>query len=314
MLSSRRRAIIMRTESPLANSVILEAFARTRLLLERSRITDAAIEAEVLVRLAVRKDRARYFASLQEPLGAEQSTALDELVQRRLGGEPLGYIVGSREFYGMDFQVDSRVLIPRPETELLVDLALGFLAERKAALRSECGTGGRSPVTVADVCTGSGAVGIAIAASAQDVRVIATDISADAIDVAAANATAHSVLDRVELRLGDLLGPIPEALDLIVVNPPYIPSANWEALPSDVKMEPRMALDGGDDGLDIFRNLLKQGANRLAPNGAMFVELMPEQIENADRAARKLFEKAVVGSMQDLSGNPRVLTIQKGGK
>ncbi len=303
----------MRTESPSANSVIREAFTRTRSMLERSAIIDAAIEAEVLVRLVVGMDRVRYFASLQEPIGAEQSTALDEFVQRRLRGEPLAYIVGSREFYGMDFQVDSRVLIPRPETELLVDLALGFLSDREAALRSEYGTGGKSPVTVADVCTGSGAVGIAIAAKAPDIRVIATDISADPIDVAAANATAHSVLDRVELRLGDLLGPIPEVLELIVANPPYIPTENWEALPPDVKMEPRVALDGGEDGLEVCRRLLKQAADRLVPGGAMFVELMPEQIDSAMGVAARLFEDAAVGSISDLSGDSRVLKIQRGG-
>ncbi len=303
----------MRTESPSANSVIREAFTRTRSMLERSAIIDAAIEAEVLVRLVVGMDRVRYFASLQEPIGAEQSTALDEFVQRRLRGEPLAYIVGSREFYGMDFQVDSRVLIPRPETELLVDLALGFLSDREAALRSEYGTGGKSPVTVADVCTGSGAVGIAIAAKAPDIRVIATDISADPIDVAAANAIAHSVLDRVELRLGDLLGPIPEVLELIVANPPYIPTENWEALPPDVKMEPRVALDGGEDGLEVCRRLLKQAADRLVPGGAMFVELMPEQIDSAMGVAARLFEDAAVGSISDLSGDPRVLKIQRGG-
>ena len=234
-------------------------------------------------------------------LSANQSIDLQTIVDRRLSGEPLAYIVGQREFYGLTLEVDSHVLIPRQETELLVDIVLEHLAR----------SGLRDPV-VADVGTGSGAIALAVATHADGIRVAATDISEDALEVARRNAVSHGLSDRIEFVHGDLLASLEGPIDVVVSNPPYIPSSELRDLAVEVRREPRIALDGGDDGLDPLRRLLSQSAAMLAPGGMVVVELMPGQMDNALRLAIETFGRDVeAASRKDLMGNERALVVRR---
>jgi len=277
---------------------LAESYVAARERLAGAGVMDAALEAEVLHRHAMQTDRVRFFANLQEEVEATELHSLDSLLGRRLGGEPLPYITGEREFYGLAFFVDARVLVPRQETELLVDLALKAVARAKPD----------RPV-IADAGTGSGAIAVALATHLPDAMVYATDMSEDALAVAARNCERHGVADKVRLLHGDLLAPLPEKVDIIVSNPPYIPSGQIETLPEDVRREPRMALDGGVDGLELVRRLLSQTSRQLQPGGTLVFELMPEQAEAAMGMARQAFPNAAVSFEKDLLGLPRAVVV-----
>jgi release factor glutamine methyltransferase len=288
-------------------STIQEIFVRTRNALMASGINDSDIEAEVLVRHLLSMDRSQYFASLSDIVTSENSDKLNIFVKMRLAGEPLAYITGIREFYGLEFEVNRNVLIPRQETELLVDLALEYISNREK--------NGQSLVsTVADVCTGSGAVGVALAVNCPSARIYATDISQAAIEVAKQNALTHKVADRVSFVQNDLMDGVQDPYDLILSNPPYIPHGMLDTLDIEVRNEPRIALDGGSDGLEIFRRLIEQSGTMLHGFGALMVELMPEQMDVALELARETFPNAEVGYTEDLAGNARALTVYSGGQ
>ena len=296
----------MYPETSTNSATIQDLFVRTRNALIASGIDDPDIESEVLVRHVLGLDRTRYFATLTDPVVPNVSKDLFRLVKARLAGEPLTYLTGMREFYGLEFAVTRDVLIPRQETELLVDLALEYISFRRVH--------GPGPVSsVADVCTGSGVVGVSLAVSCPDIQVTATDISEAALKVAERNAQAHDVADTVHFVQSDLMGGTPGPFDLILSNPPYIPTVMLDTLAVEVRNEPRMALDGGTDGLEIFRRLLEQSRASLHGCGALMVELMPEQMDTALELARETFPNAEVGYAEDMAGNPRTLTVFSGG-
>ena len=262
-------------------------------------VLEADIEAEVLVRHVLDTDRAGYFASIGEAMPPSSQAMLDGTVQRRASGEPLAYILGRREFYGLDFVVNASVLVPRQETELLVDAALdhlGYLASRR--------------LRVADVGTGSGAIAVALAHHLPDATVYATDSSAEALAVANLNRDRHGVSGRLKLLLGDLLAPLPSAVDVIVSNPPYLRTAQIPSLAPELQWEPSTALDGGADGLAIIGRLLTQAPGRLAPDGALFVEIDPPQVECVMSMARSAMPDSEVFFLSDLMGLPRVVGIR----
>ncbi len=269
--------------------------------LRSSGVTDAELEAEALLRHALGLDRAGYFAALQEPVSADLAAAAEGYAARRAGGEPLAYITGVREFYGLEFAVDERVLVPRQETELLVDLALGAYAGREG-----------ERVVIADVGTGSGAIAVALASRLTGAVVYATDVSAGALEVAGANAERHGVAERVRLLCGDLLTPLPERADVIVSNPPYVPTDELAALPRDVRQEPTLALDGGWNGTEVITGLLEQARGRLRPGGSLFVEVAPEQRGGVTRMAARCFPGADVGVIRDAAGQFRALCVRLG--
>ena len=237
------------------------------------------------------------------PVAVERTRAL---VSRRLGGEPLAYIVGTREFYGLSLRVDERVLIPRQETELLVEIAL----EKLSGLE-KTGRRGRLPLAI-DVGTGSGAIAIALAANARrSVRVIAADVSGDALALARRSAAALGRADEMGFVRCDLLTAIREGVDLIVSNPPYIPSADMAGLQAEIKREPSIALDGGADGLDVFRRLARQAGRRLAPGGTLIAELSPELMDAAESIAAALIPRARrISRREDLFGDERALVVE----
>ncbi len=259
-------------------------------------IATARLDAELLLAFTLGRERIALYTHFDQPLAPEELTRFRELIKRRLAGEPVAYLVGRKEFRSLDLAVDARVLVPRPDTETLVDVALALLSPFGAAT---------SPPRVVDVGTGSGAIAIAIAVARPDVIVEAVDVSPEAAEVAAANARRHA--PKVEVHVGDLLSPTQGPLDLVVSNPPYIPSADIAGLSIDVKREPRLALDGGPDGLAVVRKLVPAARERLVSGGALAIEIGAGQ---ADDTA-SLFLAAGFTDIQktkDLAGVERVVS------
>jgi len=256
----------------------------------------------LLVRHATGLDRAAFFRDGDRLLTAEEQSALERLAERRLAREPLAYILGEREFYRLTFVVDQRVLIPRPETETLVDLALAW-----ARRRSSDGYG----LTLADIGTGSGCIAVALAIHLPRGRIIATDRFRDALDVALQNAQRHGLLERIDLRRGDLLEPLVEPVDAIVANLPYVAESEAQSLAPEIREhEPPMALFAGPGGLDLQRRLIQTAPTHLPPRGALFVELHPDQAEILRRLAEQVFPKATLSVHKDLAGLLRVLSVE----
>ncbi len=266
--------------------------------LQRSGISDSALEAEVLLRHVLQHDRARFYASLQDTMGVEDLERVQELTRRRIAREPLAYITGHREFYGLDFLVSPGVLIPRQETEMLVEGALGFANNWQS-----------EDISIADVGTGSGAIAVAIAANLPGARVFAIDCSAEALAIASRNCQRRRVPDRVTLLQGDLLAPLTQAVDLIVSNPPYIATDLLSRLAPEVQCEPQTALDGGEDGLEIIRRLFKQSTSKLKEGGQLIMEISPEQLISVKSIAQENFPQASITHINDLLGLPRCVIV-----
>ena len=264
-------------------------------LLMKSGSPDSRLEAEILLRHVLKIGRATMFSNLENILDSKQENDIAELVQRRLANEPLSYITGTREFYSLDFQITSAVLIPRQETETLVDEVIKIAKE--------------NPLKIVDVGTGSGAIAIALAVNLPLAKIIATDISVDALHVAESNTKMNEVFSRINLKQGNLLDVLDEKVDVIVSNPPYIPSNQIEHLQPEVKKEPHIALDGGSDGLEYIRKLIGNCSEKLNNNGHIFIEIDPSQSEEVLKIADTHFPDARTAIIKDLSQNNRVLSI-----
>ena len=261
---------------------------------------DSRLEAEVLLRCVLGWDRARFFASLRDPVDEVAASRVDALLRRRAVREPLAYIVGRREFYGLDFHVDPRVLVPRPETELLVDAVREYAVRRRAD----------GAISICDVGTGSGAIAVALATHLPRATVYATDSSPGALEVAARNVGRHGVSDRVRLVGCDLMHGLTDPVDVIVSNPPYVRSAEIPALQREVRWEPRAALDGGPDGMAVMRRLFASAPSYLRPGGLMAVEIDPRQRNAALATAKAAFTAATVICADDLAGRPRAIVLE----
>lgn len=277
---------------------ILEVLDWTAGRFEREGVESPRVDAEVLLVHTLKLERIRLYMDFDKPLAVEELATYRALVKRRLTGEPVAYITGQREFWSQTLEVGPAVLVPRPETELLVELALKRCGEERA------------PV-LADVGTGSGAIAVALASELPGATVYALDCSAEALEVARRNAERHGV--EVTLLQGDLLEPLADAgpLDLVVSNPPYVTTAEMEDLPRHVReFEPRGALHAGADGLDIYRRLVPAALDALAPGGHLLLEIGCTQGE----AVSGLLEEAgfqEVAVHQDLAGLDRVVTGRK---
>ncbi len=259
-------------------------------------IEDAPLEAEVLLRHVLSIPRAQLFSEFQRELTPEEWRDFWNLIKRRLSHEPAAYIVGRREFYGLDFYVDHRVFIPRPESELLVELCLDF------ARRLPGG-----PLFIADIGTGCGAIAISLSLNLPQAEIYAVDISTAALEVAFINCQRHGVLHRVHLLQGDMLDPLPQPVDIVVANLPYIKESELNQLGA----EPRLALAGGRDGLDEVRRLLSQAGGKLRSQGCLLAEVGWGQGETVIALARSHFPDAGVELMRDLGGIDRVVSLVK---
>jgi release factor glutamine methyltransferase len=261
---------------------------------------DAALDAEVLARHALGWDRAYYLARIRDPIPAVFDERFAPLLERRCHREPVAQIIGLREFWGLDFVVTRDVLTPRPETELLVETALARLAAREA------------PWAVADVGTGSGCVAVALARELACARLTATDLSANALEVARGNAARHGVADRISFHVTRFLDGLPARYDLIVSNPPYVPEPEMARLPPEVaRYEPALALCGGPDGLDPARELVAAAAARLRPGGWLLMELGAGQAGAFTDLVTRHAGLSLVEIRPDLRGIPRVAVTRR---
>jgi release factor glutamine methyltransferase len=258
----------------------------------------ARIEAETLLASTLGIDRAHLLARTSDELIQPQAATLDAHVRRRLSREPLSYIVGSCEFFGVEIVCTPAALIPRPETEMLVEFALDEVRERSGKVR------------IADIGVGSGAIAVAIAVNAPEAHIVATDASDDALGLARLNVDRNGVGDRVRLVHGDLLDGL-EQFDVIVANLPYVSERDWPALAPEIRdHEPRTALIGGATGLEIIERLLWEAAAHLAPGGTLAAEIGDAQGAAALSIARACFPAADVYVMKDLAGLDRMLVVR----
>ncbi|HET9458103.1 MAG TPA: peptide chain release factor N(5)-glutamine methyltransferase [Candidatus Limnocylindrales bacterium] len=290
----------------------------------------ARLDAEVLLGAVLGADRTGLLAHPERDVPADATRRYEEALVRREAGEPVAYIRGLKEFFGLAFSVDRRALIPRPETERLVEAGLAAVMER---LPGTDGAGARGPVRIVDVGTGSGAVAISLAVElrkrrvepGRDVETVATDTSADALDLARENAVGHAVADAIEFLEADLLPPASasagaepgepgseDRFDVILANLPYVMSGAIAGLSIGASFEPRAALDGGADGLDIVRRLLVRLPGALTDRGVALVEIGADQGDSAPAAAHELLPGWRISVEADLAGLPRILRVAPG--
>lgn len=263
------------------------------------------LDAEVLLSHVLGWSRAHLLAERTYVPNSEQVAAFQRLVERRADLEPVAYLTGHREFYGVDILVDPRVLIPRPETELLVERAIQAALERQRSLEAQ-----QQPplLRIADVGTGSGAMAIALAIHLAEARIYATDISEAALQVARMNVARNRMLDRVTLLQGDLLAPLPEQVDLIVSNPPY---TILDQIDVDVyRYQPHLALDGGAQGVELYQRLLDQAPRWLRAGGVILMEIGATQATAVSTLVRTTFPSARITLYHDLAGRDRVVAVQ----
>ena len=274
----------------------------------------ARLDAELLLGWAIGAERTALIAHPEGSVGTDAAAAYDGAVVRREAGEPVAYIRGLKEFYGLALAVDPRALIPRPETELLVAEAEREVAWRLTSAPRPAGT---PKLRVVDVGTGSGAIAIALATLLRrrrmlpEVSILAVDCSADALVLARENAAGHSVADDVVFAAADLLPEGEAAFDLILANLPYIPSAEVDQLPVAASFEPRTALDGGPDGLAVVRRLLAALPSVLASMGTALLEIGFDQGSAVERAVAELPGGWSCRIQPDFSGRPRLAHVER---
>jgi release factor glutamine methyltransferase len=270
------------------------------------------LDAEILLAEALGCQRIQLYTAFDDVPQEEKRAAFRELVSQRAEGTPVAYLVGRREFYSLSFKVGPGVLIPRPESELIVVTLLDLAKQLLSC--SGRGAGGEGPLRIADAGTGSGVLAVTIAKHLSSAQVVATDTSKVALEIARENARRHGVAERVQWIECDLLSAIPvePALDFIVSNPPYVSTAEYEKLPRDVKnFEPREALLAGPKGTEVIENLILQAAERLRPGGHLLIEISP-----MIHAAVQALLAAVPGlqpgpTVKDLARLPRVVQAKK---
>ena len=259
-------------------------------------ITSARLEAELLLAATLDLDRVGLYVNFERPLDSSELAAFRERVQRRAKGEPVQYILGETEFWSLPFTVSPAVLVPRADTEVLVEEALSRI---------------EGSVHLLDVGTGSGAIAVAMAHEKPEVQVTALDCSEEALQVARGNAERNGVAERVSCIAGDLAELPPGPFAMVVSNPPYIPAADCEKLMPEVRdHEPRLALDGGEDGLTAYRQLTSQSGDILLPGGWLLVEVGIGQAEDVV-ALFKAAGLAEIKSRDDYAGIPRVVAGRK---
>ena len=270
-----------------------QALSYAREALAAQNIEEAPLESELLLRHALKLNRVSLYLNLEKELEPQEEESFRQLVERRLSGEPTAYITGHCEFYGIDFYVNRNVLIPRPESELLVEKALA-LARNGAIDR------------IADIGTGCGTIAISLALNLPHVRIYATDISSSALEVAGMNCQKYGLENRIQLLQGDMLEPLPRRVKLIVANPPYVRQKEI----SQLTFEPPLALDGGADGLDKIRKLCRQLKDKLQPGGSLLLEIGQGQGKAVIELLRQLFPPAKIEVTSDFASIDRVVSLE----
>jgi release factor glutamine methyltransferase len=272
-------------------------------------IESARLDAELLLAEALGLDRSKLYLHYEAPLEARAEERYRALLARRVDGEPAAYITGRREFWSLDFLVTPAVLVPRPETEMLVEVAVGlFEAESQISERK---------FQILDLGTGSGAISISLAKEITNAEVWATDVSLDALEIARANARRHGVERKIHFLSGDVFEPVrdrPELFDMIISNPPYVRRAALDALPRDVRdFEPRVALDGGADGLEFYRRIIPGALGYLTMSGFLAVEIGADMGEDVARLFTDAGGYAPPQLCRDLAGKQRIVCARMKG-
>ena len=275
-----------------------QALSQARERLVANNIEDASLESELLLRYTLNINRIQLYQDLEYELNPEQEHIFWNLIRRRLNHEPTAYIVGHREFYGLDFYVNPHVLIPRPESEILVEMALSLAQDHRVT-------------TIAEIGTGCGVIAISLALNLPQTKIYATDISAPALEVALINCRKHNVVNRIHLLQGDMLNPLPEPVDLILANLPYVKKV--ELPQRSANFEPLLALYGGSDGLQKIRQLCRQVNNKLKPNGHLILEIGKGQGQAVNSLLHSLFPSAKIEIVPDLAGIDRVVHLHSSG-
>ncbi|MBU2227984.1 MAG: peptide chain release factor N(5)-glutamine methyltransferase, partial [Proteobacteria bacterium] len=253
------------------------------------------LDAEVLLMRLLQIDRLQLCTHPGRELSEEEAAGLSRWVERRRRGEPVAYIVGEKEFWSLCFEVNREVLIPRPETECLIEAVLEFYAPPGGGLR------------IVDIGTGSGAIGVTLARELPEAQVTATDVSPGALAVAGRNAARHGVAGRIEFLRGDLFADAAGAFDIIVSNPPYIPADKYPLLPPGVRdFEPQEALIAGPDGIAFHREIVREGTVRLKPGGRIFLEIGADQRDLVEALFREAGPYEEIRVRKDYGGMDRV--------
>lgn len=263
-------------------------------------IATPRLDAELLLASALGCDRVRLYMDMQRPLLKAELEAVRALVVRRRRREPVAYILGRRPFYQHELEITPDVLVPRPETELLVDRALEALPSTAS--------------TALELCTGSGAIAIALALERPSLEVDATDLSSAALAVAAGNITRHGLSDRIHLHQGDLFAALPEkkSYDLVIANPPYVGEREWSSLAPEVREhEPKLALLAGEDGLSVLQHLCAEAAPFVAPGGTLLLEVGQGQAEQVASWLKASAEFESVVTRPDLAGIERAVEARR---
>ncbi len=307
----------------------MEVIQRSTEFLTRKGVDSPRLQSELLLAHVLKLERMRLYLNFNQPLSLEEEARMRELVTRRGQREPLQQIAGTTSFCGLEIAVNRHVLVPRPETELLAEAGWKFLKERTACsaqegsetnLRDQGQSPGAEGLSALDIGTGSGCLAIALASHSKEVRVTATDVSAEALELAQRNAERHSMVERITFLHGDMFGALQpagrrtvheERFDLIISNPPYIPRNEISTLQPEVKdFEPVAALDGGMDGLDFYRRFAIEANSFLKPGGKIMLEFGDGQAE----AVRAIFqsEKWIVEAvLADYTKRARILVAAK---
>ncbi|KRP87479.1 SAM-dependent methyltransferase [Bradyrhizobium yuanmingense] len=270
--------------------------------LRSARLDEAELDARILISAALGLDLTGLVTQAARLLTATEASRLAQHAQRRIAGEPVSRILGTREFWGLPFRLSEATLVPRPDTETVVELALEILRERQAS----------HPPRIADIGTGSGAILLALLHEIPDAFGVGTDLSQNALMTARDNAAALGLADRAAFVACSYAAALGGPFDLIVSNPPYIPSAEIPKLSVEVREhDPHLALDGGNDGYDAYRALIPQASERLAPGGALVVEAGQGQAQNIETLMRAAALSLDRSPKADLAGIPRAVSARK---
>ena len=272
-----------------------QALTSAKRILTANNIEDAPLECELLLGRILKISRSRLYLDPSRELSPKQEETFWQLVKRRLNGEPTAYITKHREFYGLDFYVDTHVLIPRPESETLVEKALNYARTHPVS-------------TIADIGTGCGAIAISLALHLPQAKIYATDVSASALEVALFNCQKHGVRNRVHLLQGDMLDLLPEPVDLIAANLPYVRESELSHMRS-AHFEPLLALNGGSNGLEKIYQLCHQVGAKLRPNGYLILEIGAGQRKAVTTFLHNLFPSARIEVTPDLGGIDRLVSL-----